>query len=486
METFPLPHLTRALAALALAACVAACSDAQDTTSAAHARNVVLILADDLGYADVSTYSGGRIPTPSIDRIGREGVTFTNGYVTASVCSPSRASLLTGRYQQRFGFEFNAGGSDRAHDEHLGLDVNERTLGDLLRDAGLRTAAIGKWHQGSQDEFYPTTRGFEEFFGFLIGQTAYADPDVPGMVNAEAAGGGVVVPRAAYGELGRVLRGPQREVVDDADRYLTEEITAEALAFIERNREQPFFLYLAHHAPHLPFQVPQRYYDRFPEIADHKLRVYAAMVSALDDGVGAVLDKLDELGLARNTLVLFLSDNGCATYTGVCSCEPLRGGKLTYLEGGIRVPFVMRWPAGLPSGLVFEELVSSLDVVPTVLGAVGAELPADRVYDGVDLLPYLRAQEGTPHERLFWRTGPLVAMREGRWKLVQSRDGEFANLFDLAADPTETTDASAREPGQRAALEARFAEWEQALRPPLWDFRLAPVKGCGENLLVPF
>lgn len=495
METFPFRSglaypagavRGRTLAATLLLATLAlACSDAPPPASTARARNVVLILADDLGFDDVSTY-GGRFPTPNIDRIGREGATFTHGYVTASICSPSRAGLLTGRYQQRFGFEFNAGGSERAHQEHLGLDPAERTLGDLLRDAGLRTAAIGKWHQGSQDEFYPTSRGFDEFFGFLVGQTAHADPDAPGIVNADAPGGGVIVPRTAYGPLGAVVRGPERTVASDARRYLASELTREAVAFVERNRDHPFFLFLAHHAPHLPLQAPQEQYDRFPEITDHATRVYAAMVGALDESVGTVLDTLDTLGLARDTLVIFLSDNGCATYTGVCSCTPVRGGKFTYFEGGVRVPFVLRWPAGVEPGTIFDAPVSALDVVPTALGAVGGSLPTDRAYDGVDLLPYLRGGKADPHESLFWRAGAHVAVREGAWKTWLSRDGAFSYLFDVEQDPRETTDLTSSERQRQDALLARIADWEQQLSPPAWDFRLAPVNGCGDDFLLPF
>jgi arylsulfatase A-like enzyme len=473
------------LAAAGLA--LAACSDGSVAEAPARARNVVVILADDLGYADVSAHAPDRIPTPHIDRIGREGIEFTDGYATASVCSPSRAALLTGRYQQRFGFEFNAGGDARAHEEHLGLREGELTLGDLMRGAGFRTAAIGKWHQGSQPEFYPTARGFDEFFGFLIGQTAFIDPDVPGVQNAEAPGGGVIIPRSAYGERGQVVRGPEQEVVDNARAYLTEELTREAVAFIERNRDRPFLLYLAHHAPHLPFQAPQEYYDRFPHVADHRQRVYAAMVSALDDGVGRVLDTLDALGLADDTLVVFLSDNGCATYTDVCACEPLRGGKLTYLEGGVRVPFMMRWPAGLPRGLVYEDPVSSLDVLPTALAAVGVDPPSDRVLDGVDLGPFLRGERtGSPHEALFWRIGPMTAMRQGRWKTWHSREGAFSFLFDLERDENEVENLVAEEPETLRLLDETYAEWERDLAPPAWDPRPAPVPACGQAFNVPF
>jgi arylsulfatase A-like enzyme len=210
------------------------------------------------------------------------------------------------------------------------------------------------------------------------------------------------------------------------------------------------------------------------------------MISALDDAVGAVLDELDRLGLAHDTLVVFLSDNGCASYTGVCSCEPLRGGKFTYFEGGVRVPFMMRWPAGLPSGAVFGDPVSSLDLVPTLLGAVGGSLPTDRAYDGVDLRPYIRGQQATPHGRLFWRTGPLIAMREGAHKMWQSRDGAFSYLFDLAADPNEADNLASSDPQRLDALTTEFVQWEQAMGTPAWDPRLAPIPACGVNFTLPY
>jgi len=472
----------------AIAVGLAACGDAPTTGSAgARARQVVVILGDDLGYADVSTYFSGRIPTPNIDRIGREGIVFTSGYATASICSPSRAGILTGRYQERFGFEFNAGGEARAFKDHLGLNVDELTAGDLLRQAGLRTAAIGKWHQGSQPEFYPTSRGFDEFFGFVTGETAYIDPDVPGVVNAAGPGGGRIQPRSAFGPLAQVVQGPDREVVNDSNLYLTEELTREALDFIDRNQGKPFFLYLAYNAPHQPFQVLQKYYDRFPNIASQTARVYAAMVSALDDGVGSVLDELDRLGLSRDTLVIFLSDNGCATYTGVCSCEPLRGGKFTYFEGGVRVPFLMRWPAGLPSGAIFDQPVSSLDILPTMLSAVGGALPTDRPYDGVDLAPHLRGERTTPHQSLFWRSGPSIAARVGQSKMWLSRAGAFTYFFDLTADPSEATNLATTDPEELAAIEGSFAQWEQEINgTPAWTPRKATIPSCGTTFVLPY
>lgn len=457
--------------------------DGPTTRSAAAASvprsqpNIIVIMADDLGYADVSTYPGGRIPTPNIDRLGRDGVVFTQGYVTAPICSPSRAGMMTGRHQQRFGFEFNNGPDSRDIAEHLGLDPAEVTLAQALRDGGYRTGAIGKWHLGSNDEHYPTRRGFDEWWGFLTGQTNYIDPSAPDAVNA------VPPPRPgqrpaniaqAYASVepaNAVITGPDRRRVDLGQGFLTEQITDQAISFIDRNADRPFFLHLAHHAPHTPLQVTQKYYDRFPSIENHRDRVYAAMVSALDDGVGAVLDHLEKRGLAQNTLVIFMSDNGCAAYVpGLCSAESLSGGKLTHFEGGIRVPFVMRWPARIKPHSLHDRPISSMDVFPTAMAAAGLDLPS-RTYDGFDLLPQLATGGATwTRPAMFWRSTPVRTVRDGDFKYHRDFDGQVY-LFNLRTDPKETTNLALKEPGRVKALEAKFAQWEADKAPPAWPGR---------------
>jgi len=456
------------------------CGDAAKT-AAPQARNVIVILADDLGVADVSAYVSDRIPTPNIDRIAQGGVRFDAGYASAAMCSPSRAGLLTGRYQNRFGFEYNAGSDERVEAEGLGLDVGERTMADLLRAAGLYTGIIGKWHQGSRPEFAPIARGFEEFFGFYAGSTNFIEPDLPGVINGES-----IEPRANASFWKQILREPGRQVVNNADKYLTEELTRETLEFLDRNADRPFFLYLAHAAPHTPLQTTQKYYDRFPDIADERQRIYAAMVSALDDGVGAVLDRLDALGLADDTLIVFLSDNGCAAYTNLCDCS-LRGGKLTLLEGGTRIPFLMRWPRGLPAGQVYGHPVTALDVLPTVLRAVGASAPEEPRRDGVDLAPFVHGTtQGVPHETLYWRSEPLLAVRQGPWKLWESRDGAFSYLFDLSSDPGEQNDLAASQPDRVRRLREDFDAWSSDLVAPAWDPRNIVVNACGEEFRMGF
>jgi len=439
--------------------------------------NVIVIIADDLGYADVSTYFPGRIPTPNIDRLGREGVVFTQGYTTAPICSPSRAGLMTGRHQQRFGFEYNNGPAARDVSQRLGMDPGEITLANQLKTVGYRTGVVGKWHLGSSDEHYPTNRGFDEFWGFLTGQTNFIRPDAPDAVNfvppdsETPAGGDLVRPSATVGPNNAVITGPNRQRVDLGNGFLTEQTTEQALAFIERNQSRPFFLYVAHHAPHTPLQVTRKYYDRFPQIKDEMQRIYAGMVSALDDGVGAILNDLDKKGLSKNTIVVFLSDNGCAAYVpGLCSPEPLSGGKLTYLEGGVRVPFLMKWPAKIPAGTVHKAPISALDVFPTVSVAAGVKVPSDRPYDGFDLIPQIAAAQSDRGSPLFWRTQPMHVVRDGDWKYYKDLDGvEF--LYNLKADPKETDNRAAIEPVRLAAMRLQFEKWEAGMIPPKWPGR---------------
>lgn len=439
--------------------------------------NIIVILADDLGYADVSINHPGRIPTPRINSIGQQGAVFRQGYSSAPICSPSRAALLTGRHQQRYGFEYNPGAAVRELAERRGLDTREVTLADTLRAAGYRTALIGKWHLGGSPEYYPTARGFDEFWGFLTGQTNHIRPDAPEAINAfdPVSGPGAGDLTRAWLNLNppnRLYMGANRTPVDLGNGLLTEKLTEQAVAFIERNRSRPFFMYLAHHAPHTPLQTTAKYYDRFAHIPNRAQRVYAAMVSALDDAVGGVLDALQAAGIAENTLLVFASDNGCAAYVpGLCSAQPITGGKLTYLEGGVRVPFLMRWPARIPAGTIVDAPVSTLDVFATAMAAAGAPLPADRVYDGADLMPRLKpaasviTSDGS--RPLYWRSLPIRAMRDGHWKYLRDYDGnEF--LYDLRSDVRETQNRASAEPSQLQTMRQALGQWERDLVPPRW------------------
>ncbi len=466
---------------------MAAPPTAQASGSAAAARppNVVLILADDLGYADVSAYFPGRIPTPNIDRIGAEGVRFTAGYVAAPVCGPSRAALMTGRYPQRFGFEFNNGPPARDVAMNIGLAKTELTLGNLMQQAGYHTGLVGKWHLGANADFYPTGRGFDEFFGILPGATSYIDPTLPGVHNVAPPGAEAAATRGRAPEL-QVFRGPAREVVDNANSYLTEEFAAEAESFIGRNKDKPFLLYLAFNAPHAPYQVTQKYYDRFAHISDELPRVYAGMVSALDDAVGRVLAALQANGIADETLVLFISDNGCAAYVPqLCSCEPMRGGKLSHFEGGVRVPFLLRWPGHVPAGSVHALPVSTLDIVPTVVAAAQAQLPADRAYDGSDLLAQL-GRGSDPARELFWWRAPLRSVRVGDWKLWTSEQGDLNYLFNLADDPHELNNLVEARPDKAEELRSRLLQWHVDKAAPAWPSRPhVTYEACDATITVP-
>ena len=467
--------------------------------------NIIIILADDLGYADISAYGVHRIDTPHIDSIGDGGIKFTDGYASAPVCAPSRAGLMTGRYQDRFGFEYNNGPAKRDVEEGLGLAVGEITLGQALKAIGYQTGAIGKWHLGSRDEFYPTNRGFDDFVGFLPGQTAYIDPKLPGLHVAPAEDiaesssakkapvNPATAPRPVRGPLNAVVEGPERKVVHNEDQYLTEYWADRAVDFIRHNAAggHPYFLYLAPNAVHAPLAVTDTYYKRFPNIANERNRIYAAMVSALDDAVGRVLAEVAASGQAENTIVYFMSDNGCAGYfEGMCSCTPLRGGKLSHYEGGLRVPFMMKWPATIAPHQVDHRIVSLMDIFPTSVAAAHGTLPTDRVYDGVNLLPYVAAgNKGFPHDELMWRRRPLVSIRKGDWKLWESVGttyGTYKLLFNLKTDLNETTNLADNNPAKVKELEGDLARWSKDLQDPKWPSR-PPVtfSVCGTPFTLP-
>lgn len=482
------------IAMLGLAGCTTspfAAPQAKVAATTVKAPNVVIIMADDLGYADIGAYGIKRIPTPNIDRIGLEGVRFTDGYASAPVCSPSRAATQTGRYQQRYGFEYNNGPASRDANEGLGLDVNEITLGQALKSAGYSTGLVGKWHLGSQEKFYPTNRGYDEFVGLLSGATSYIDPTRPEVVNfVKPASGGEGANATRRNQYTQIFEGKERKIVDNYQEYLTEYFGRRGSEFVSRHAasDKPYFLYLAFTAPHDPLTVTRKYYDRFPNIKTEHHRIYAAMVSALDDAVGEVLGAIERSGEADNTIVYFLSDNGCAAYyEGMCACEPLRGGKLTHYEGGVRIPYMVRWPERLKAGAIYRQPVSTLDIFPTLMKAAGAELPKDRVYDGVDLVPYVTGEkEGVPHERLMWRRSPLVSIRQGDWKLWKELNGKYTLLYNLKSDLNETTNLAERHPEKVRELEAALEKWSKDLQDPRWPSRPETTYNvCGTPFTVP-
>lgn len=445
-----------------------AAASAKPTPAPAPARtaakpNVVVIMVDDLGWPDVSAYGRRDVPTPNIDRIAKAGVAFSSGYVAASVCAVSRAGLLTGRQPASFGFTYNI--NDEG-DEGAGLPTTQPTLAERLRPLGYRTAAIGKWHQGSQKQFYPTNRGFDEFFGFLAGETVYVDPKTPGIVTTPTKAD--KYPLNARKRNGIVVEGPDARPVDNFGKYLTTEITDRTVDFIDRSAGKPFFAYVAYNAPHWPLQVPQAYYDRFSDIKDPVRRTYVAMIAAMDDGVGRILDALERRNVRDNTIVVFLSDNGCPVQFGFCNPDhPWGAGKFTYLEGGVRVPFVFSWPAGMKPRGVVDTPVSSLDIVPTVLHAAAPRAPLPKGLDGQDLVASATRPPRQPR-LLMWGQEPVFAARFGSLKLWRSNDWNQTRLYDLDKDAWERNDLSADREKDRAALMAKVEAWRATLPKPLW------------------
>jgi arylsulfatase A-like enzyme len=419
--------------------------------------NIIVIISDDMGYADIGCQGCKDIATPNIDSIAENGVRFTNGYVSCPVCSPTRAGLATGRYQQRFGHEYNTGPPPGGLREHVGLPLTEVTIANVLKSAGYVTGAVGKWHLGMAPHFHPFKRGYDEFFGFLHGGHSYIDPGV--------------------GTWNPILRGTEQ--VGEKD-YLTDAFSREAVAFIKQHHDEPFFLYLAYNAVHTPLQGPKRYADSFKDITNSKRRVYAGMLTAMDEGIGAVLDKLREYGIEKDTLVFFINDNGGPTPANGSDNSPLRGTKGTMYEGGIRVPFMVQWPGHLKGGRIYEHPVISLDILPTAAAAAGAERPNDRKIDGVNLLPYLMGRKkGMPHEILFWRRGQTHAVRKGNYKLVEA--GNSSEVFDLFSDVGEARNLSEERPELVKELEQAYDEWDSQMIEPVWTRKQRQRKTTRKN-----
>jgi len=415
-----------------------------DSAAPTRKPNIVLILADDLGYAELGIQGCKDIPTPNIDSIAANGVRFTDGYVSCPVCSPTRAGLLTGRYQQRFGHEFNPGPPTKPQ-PNFGLPFTETTIAQRLKALGYVTGIFGKWHLGFEPKYQPQKWGFDEFFGFLGGAHHYLstteDPNNP------------------------ILRSTK--TIESID-YTTDAFAREAASFIERHHDKPFFLYLSFNAVHAPLESTQKYLDRFGSIKDEKRRKFAAMNSAMDDAVGRVLTKLREKKLEENTLVFFVSDNGGPTKQTTSGNAPLRGFKGQVLEGGIRVPFMMQWKGRIPSGMTCADPVISLDVLPTALTAAGGRVNADMKLDGVDLMPFVTGKKkGAPHDRLFWRFGQQWAVRMGDWKL-ETNGSHAPALYMLDQDIGETTDLAATNPAKVSQLQKAYDAWNAQLAEPRW------------------
>ena len=457
--------------------------------------NIVLILADDLGYNDITLngggVAGGAVPTPNINSIAHEGVVFTNGYAGNATCAPSRAAIMTGRYATRFGFEFTPAPvafmkliSTYAHGLHPAIFHSERvsqvppvaqqavptseiTVAQLLKTRGYHTVFLGKWHLGETPQAAPNARGFDETLGFLAGASMYLRKNDPQAENSYQDFDPIDKFLWANLSFAVTNNGSRRFYPFE---YMTDYLGDEAVKAIKANQNRPFFIYLAFNAPHTPLQALKSDYDALPQIKDHRLRVYGAMVRALDRNVGHVLSALRENGLDQNTLVFFTSDNGGANYIGLPDINrPYRGWKATFFEGGIHVPFFMKWPAKIRAGTIYPLPVAHVDIFSTAAGAAGAPIPSDRVMDGVNVFPFLDgASAGTPHGTLFWRSGPYKTLLKGEWKLQIDDKPNKIWLFNLKQDPTEHHNLAETNPQQVQTLMKVLDQIDGQQAKPLW------------------
>ena len=461
--------------------------------------NIILIVADDLGYNDISTFGGGLIETPNIDQLAAEGALFTQSYSGASTCAPSRAMMMTGRYPTRTGFEFTptpagmgnvVSSISQQMDNNLppsfydqaleatqpayelkGLPAEEVTVAETLKASGYYTAHVGKWHLGQDNGMAPHQQGFDD--SLLMSSGLYLPEDDSNVVNA----------KLPFDPIDQFLWAAMTYANSfnsvDADRfkpkgYLTDYWTDESVNVIKANKNRPFFLYLAHWGPHTPLQATREDYEAVGDIKPHRKRVYAGMVKAIDRSVGRILDTLEEEGLSDNTMVIFTSDNGGAGYIGIPEVnQPFRGWKITMFEGGLRVPMMIKWPSKIAAGTVVETPVAHIDVMPTIAAAAGASQPAGVVIDGLDTLPLMINQDTTKwtRETLFWQNGHYQVVRHGDWKLqVNDRptDGLQHWLFDLAADPTEQDNLAASRPDIVKQLKDLLAEHRAESDGPLY------------------
>ncbi len=458
--------------------------------------NIIIILADDLGINDVSMHGGGHtaegVPTPAIDAIAREGVRFDQGYAGAAVCTVSRAALMTGRYPWRFGVEFtptpgamarvagqlysdptrlhrvvvNTDVAKRAKDfNDLGMPSTELTIAELLKPMGYHNIHIGKWHLGSTSDMRPNNQGFDETLFMESG--LYLPVKDSNVVNS----------KQDFDPIDKFLWPNMRFGVSynagkwfEPAKYLTDYLTDEAVTAIKQNKNRPFFMYLAHWGVHTPLQASKADYDALSHISDHRRRVYAAMVRSIDRSVERVLQTLKDEGLENDTLVIFSSDNGAPGYIGMPEVnKPYRGWKLTQFEGGLRVPYVAKWPGPIKAGLQYKQPITNIDILPTVIAAAGGALPNDRVMDGANLLPFLsKDAKPQPARSLFWRDGPYRTVQDRGWKLIASEQPKKDWLFNLNVDPTEQNNLATVAHGELLRLRALLEQHHLNMPPPLW------------------
>lgn len=418
--------------------------------------NIVLLFADDAGYHDFGFHGSKVMKTPHLDRLAQDGMTFTQAYVSDPTCGPSRAGLLTGRYQHRFGFEENnvpnyMSASSKFLGADMGIPLTEKTMGDRMKALGYKTAIFGKWHVGGADRFHPTKRGFDEFYGFRGGRRSYFKRPIEGTIQED-----LEYMERGFGELA------------ETDTYLTDALGNAAVEFIEDNQDQPFLIYLSFNAPHTPMDATPEDLAQFPNLEGTR-KINAAMTLAMDRASGNVLDKLDELGLSENTLVIFTNDNGGPTDQNAGNNYPFSGTKSNHLEGGIRVPFIAKWPGIIPESSQYEFPVSTLDLLPTFVAAGGGNVDELENVDGVDLIPHITGQDDTrPHQTLYWKKDARASVRDGDWKLIRFPDRP-AELYDLSRDITEQISLADKHPGKVRELYKKIYDWEKTLAQPMWQ-----------------
>lgn len=462
--------------------------------------NIILIIVDDLGYSDLAAYGNKDINTPNIDALGTNGVRFTQALVTSPICAPSRMGIITGRYQQRFGAEFMlydkfapvvkkkitrhlfslkkkpAGIETLKPDFFLNrasyttdIPTTEITIAQMLKKNGYATGYVGKWNLSSSPDVFPDQHGFDYSYYFDGALSCYVDDPVDNSqyINMHLPWAFSEIPAWAPRHGSTAIK-EGRSIVKDSG-YLTFSLAEKGIDFIERNKAKPFFLTLSFNAPHDPFQVPKKYFDRIRAVTDSVKRVYYGMIEALDDAVGSVLYKLQQEGLSDNTLIFFISDNGGATYTKATDNAPLRGGKCTHFDGGLEVPFFIQYPNMVNAGQVYNHPVSSLDIFSTIAAACNTSLAADRTYDGVNLIPCLQNDSLIPHQDFFWRSGYSKAFRRGDWKLYVNEKNKITYLFNIAEDREEMYDLSAERPDKLKELSDAMNAWEKKNAiSPLW------------------
>ncbi len=411
--------------------------------------NFILIVADDLGFADLSFNGSAQIKTPNIDRLANSGVRFTQGYVSSAVCSPSRAGMLAGRNQVEFGHDNNLGGNTPGYDPNYnGLPITEKTIADRLKSLGYVTGLIGKWHLGDLPHFHPLKRGFDEFWGYTGGGHDYfvSKPD----------GNGYQSPIECN------YKTPQPLT------YITDNKGDECVDFIKRHKNEPFFLFASFNAPHTPMQATEADLQLYKNIKDEKRRKYCAMVHSLDVNVGQIMETLEKEGLAKNTLVVFLSDNGGPCDQNSSINAPFNGQKGILLEGGIHVPFVMNWPENLPSGSIFTKTISSLDIAPTFIELAGGKILETDKFDGVNIFPYILGEKTEPpHQELKWRFTISTAIRDGDWKLIHLPD-RLPLLYHLPTDISEQNNVALQNIDKTTELLKRLGDWDVGLPYPVF------------------